>query len=421
MTVHKSKGLEFPAVFLIGCAKNTDSRDSRSNMIFETSCDVSLAFKVSDSTGFGQLDTPFRIALANKVSSLSSEEEIRILYVALTRARDHLCIVASGKEGSSEKFLTEAFRKASLGGRSTVLESSSWIERILLGLAADPESKSYEIITPAISVDSIKSEDSTEEYTPNEQEIERICEEIRPSLEFEYLHSNNSLIPAKVSVSRLYPELLNETDDSYDISKKIESMESRKPRFMGGGADSAEKGTATHLFMQFCDFSKLSPSVDSVREEIARLIEKKFLPSNVAELIRAKEIAVFAASDFYKKILHAQKIHRELRFNVFLPAENFTDIAERKLLFDGEKILVQGVIDLCIEDAEGNLILCDYKTDRLSREALNDRKIAKEFLTERHSQQLKYYSQAIEQIMGKKPDKIYIYSLAFGDAIEIDV
>ena len=222
-------------------------------------------------------------------------------------------------------------------------------------------------------------------------------------------------------MSRLYPELLNETDTSYDISKKIEAMEPRKPRFMGDRATSADKGTATHLFMQFCDFSKLTPSVTSVEEEIARLIELKFLPSNISELIRTKEIAAFASSRLLDVILKAKRIHREFRFNVFLPAEDFTDIPDQKKLFVGEKILVQGVIDLCIEDESGNLILCDYKTDRLSAEALKDRQLAKQFLSERHAQQLKYYAQAIELIMGKKPDKIYIYSLALGDTIEIDV
>ncbi len=421
MTVHKSKGLEFPAVFLIGCTKNTNSKDSRNGIIFEPSCDVSLAFKISDSTGFGQLDTPFRIALANRVTQLSSEEEIRILYVALTRARDNLCIIASGKEDNSQKIIAEASRKAALGGRLTVLGSSSWIDRIMLGLKADLRSSFYEIETPVASDNTESIDNKCDEYVPNEDEIENICNQIRPSLNFKYKDSYNSLIPAKVSVSRLYPELLNETDNSYEISKKIEAMEPRKPRFIGGEATSADKGTATHLFLQFCDFSKLTPSVSSVKEEIARLIELRFLPSNISELIRANEIATFAASEFFDTILNGKKIHREFRFNVFLPAEDFTDISDQKILFAGEKILVQGVIDLCLEDADGNLILCDYKSDRLSREALNDRRLAKQFLSERHAKQLKYYAQAIELIMGKRPDKIYIYSLAFGDAIEIDV
>ena len=421
MTVHKSKGLEFPAVFLIGCSKSTNSRDSRNGIIFEPSCDVALAFKISDSTGFGQLDTPFRIALGNKVSQLSSEEEIRILYVALTRARDHLCIVASGKEDNSQKIVTEASRKSALGGRLTVLGSSSWIDRIMLGLTADIRSDFYEIETPTVSTATEADDKVSEEYVPDEERIENLCNLLRPSLQFKYKDSYNSLIPAKVSVSRLYPELLNETDTSYDISKKIEAMEPRKPRFLGGEASSADKGTATHLFLQFCDFSKLSPDVSSVKEEIARLIELKFLPSNISDLIRAKEIASFASSKLFDSILKAKKIHRELRFNVFLPAEDFTDISEQKEIFAGEKILVQGVIDLCLEDADGNLILCDYKTDRLSPDALKDRDLAKRFLSEQHAQQLKYYAQAIELIMGKRPDKVYIYSLAFGDAIEIDV
>jgi ATP-dependent helicase/nuclease subunit A len=215
--------------------------------------------------------------------------------------------------------------------------------------------------------------------------------------------------------------MLNEADDAYDISKKIESMEPRKPRFLDNTATSADKGTATHLFLQFCDFSRISPSVSSVKEEISRLVEMKFLPTNTSELIRCKEIAKFVATKFFNTILTAKKVYREFRFNVFLPAEDFTDIADQKSQFADRKILVQGVIDLCLVDSNDNLILCDYKTDRLSIDALNDRQLAKQFLSERHAQQLKYYAQAIELIMGRKPDKIYIYSLAFGDAIEIEV
>ena len=421
MTVHKSKGLEFPFVFLVGCAKNTSSPDARSNIIFEPSSETPLAFKISDSTGFGQLDTPFRVALSKKVAAQSSDEEIRILYVALTRAREELCIVASGKSGSAENRLSRAVRMSSVGGRYSVLDTSSWLDQILLGLAADHLNRSYEIEIPSLSACDNDAISSDSAYIPDENEIERICNAIRPSLQFKYENSVNSMIPAKVSVSRLYPEMLNETDDALDITKKIESMESRKPRFMGGGKDSAERGTATHLFMQFCDFSKLTPNIASVEEEIARLIEKKFLPADIRELIRVKEIAAFASCAFFKQLLSARKTYRELRFNVFLPAEDFTDDEERIALFKDKKILVQGVIDLCMETADGKLILCDYKTDRLSKDALNDRDIAKAFLAERHSEQLKYYSKAIEQLMGRSPDKIYIYSLAFGDAIEIDL
>ena len=86
-----------------------------------------------------------------------------------------------------------------------------------------------------------------------------------------------------------------------------------------------------------------------------------------------------------------------------------------------EKILVQGVIDLCFISSDDQIVLCDYKTDRLSGEMLKNKNLATRYLAEKHSQQLGYYSKAIESILGRKPDKVYIYSLAFGDTLEIDI
>ena len=86
-----------------------------------------------------------------------------------------------------------------------------------------------------------------------------------------------------------------------------------------------------------------------------------------------------------------------------------------------DEILVQGVIDLCFIDDNDKLILCDYKTDRIPREIINDRETTKSYLEDRHAEQLKYYAKAIERIMGKSPDQILIYSLSFGDALEINV
>lgn len=419
MTVHKSKGLEFPTVFLYGCEKNINEQDSRKNLIFTHAAKPGIAFKITDPTGFGLLDSPYRVSLADRVSSLSSEEEIRILYVALTRARDNLYIVASGKSDFAEKRISTAFRRVSLGGRLSALQSASWLDRILMGLASDQANTSYEIITPRSDANTTNTNDSNIAPHFDENEICKICEEIRPSLNFKYPYSDFSNIPAKISVSRLYPELLNESQDIIDIMKKAESIESRKPRFMGGGDDAADKGTATHLFMQFCNFSNLAPTHNFVREEIARLVEARYIPPKVAELIRVNEIVNFVSTDFFKQISTAQKLYRELRFNIFLPATDFTSDGLKKSMLSDEQILVQGVIDLCFIDSNGNLILCDYKTDRLPADIAMNRTKATEILFERHGRQLSYYAKAIEAIMGKFPDKIFIYSLCFGDALEI--
>lgn len=421
MTVHKSKGLEFPVVFLYGAEKEISDQDSKKNVILTPNSNIGIAFKISDKTGLGQIDSPYRIALANMLSEKSSEEEIRILYVALTRARDLLYVVSSGKEEFAEKRLQKAIERASIGGRGTVYESTSWLDRILLGLAADQTNGSYQILTPLTSDEA--SDDVGEETNTifDENEVDEICDILKPSLEFVYPFSSHSRIPAKVSVSKLYPELLNETDEFNDTIKKAESLETKIPRFLGGENSAAEKGTATHLFLQFCDFNNLNSDRTTVKEEIARLVNQSFIPEETAGLIRIGEVSKFVSTAFYKRILCARKLYREFRFNVFLPAEDFTDDLALKSELSQDEILVQGVIDLCFIDNTGKLILCDYKTDRIPREILDDRQATTSYLEERHSQQLKYYAKAIEKILGQKPDNIFIYSLCYGDALEIEI
>ncbi len=420
MTVHKSKGLEFPTVFLVGCDKLPNEQDARKPVVFTTDRDLGIAFKISDETGLGQLDTPHRIAIADQMLSAGSEEEIRILYVALTRARDSLYVIASGNEGFAESKLNSALQRASVGGRYSVLSSGRWIDRILTALAADPANRSYTVDVPAVG-EIADISDSAICKELDESKIEKICTELRKSFDFKYPHKAIADIPAKVSVSRLYPELLNEQDDEFSLLTKAQDLEPRIPRFMGGKENAAEKGTATHLFMQFCDFGRLEASTQSVTEEISRLVAERFINQDVADLIRINEIVNFVRTDIFTDIRDAWKTYREFRFNIFLPASNFTTSAELKETLKEEKILIQGVIDICYVNQRGELILCDYKTDRLSKAALSDKQIATQELSERHSEQLSYYSSAIEAIMGKKPDKIFIYSLAFGDALEINL
>jgi ATP-dependent helicase/nuclease subunit A len=129
---------------------------------------------------------------------------------------------------------------------------------------------------------------------------------------------------------------------------------------------------------------------------------------------------LFKKSELYREMREAKKLYREFRFSAMLPAEKFTENPQKKELLSGEKILVQGVIDCIIEDAFGRLHLVDYKTDRLSKEELSDKNLAKKALSEKHSLQLFYYSLAIEKIFGKRPETVRVYSLPLGDTVDID-
>ena len=114
-----------------------------------------------------------------------------------------------------------------------------------------------------------------------------------------------------------------------------------------------------------------------------------------------------------EELLNAQRLYRELRFNAWLPASLFTEKAPEQ--YEGHSIFTQGVIDLIIETKDGELILVDYKTDRLTREQLADPKKAREELLRRYTVQLTYYAHAIERVFGKAPKEIKIYSLHAGE------
>ena len=226
-------------------------------------------------------------------------------------------------------------------------------------------------------------------------------------------------LPEKMSVSLMSPTILDGTDgESLYIGVKDDAPESLPAFASGGGAEeSAKRGIATHLFMQFLSLENLKENGASA--ELDRLCSSGFISAEDKERVRLSEIELFRKSELFSRMLNAKKIHRELRFNVLLPATEFTEDEEKIFAYRDKELLVQGVIDCIIEGRDGSLTLCDYKTDRLTREELSDRALAEEKLKAKHSMQLGLYSMAIEKIFGKKPGVVEIYSLVLGDTVRI--
>jgi ATP-dependent helicase/nuclease subunit A len=191
------------------------------------------------------------------------------------------------------------------------------------------------------------------------------------------------------------------------------------PAFAGGAVadESAKRGIATHLFMQFCDLEKLGQN--GVTEELKRLTDLGFLSEEDAKRVRVREIESFARSALFEEMRTAKMVHRELRFNLLLPASDFTQIEEKKQAYKDEKILVQGVIDCIVERVDGSLALYDYKTDRLTRQEISNRDLGEKKLRDKHSPQLLLYSKAVEKIFGKTPCRVAVYSLVLGDTVLI--
>ena len=180
---------------------------------------------------------------------------------------------------------------------------------------------------------------------------------------------------------------------------------------------SKERGIATHMLLQFCDLDRLMSS--GARAELTALKLGGFLSEKDASLVRIREVEAFASSKLLSDMRSAKKLYREFRFNVKLPACDFTTDEELKRLYADEHVLVQGVIDCLYEDENGKMHLVDYKTDRLTPEELSDRALARKKLYDKHSLQLSYYAKAVELIFGKYPETVEVYSLPLGDTLDV--
>ncbi|MBQ2766011.1 MAG: UvrD-helicase domain-containing protein, partial [Clostridia bacterium] len=426
MTIHQSKGLEFPVCFICGTGKKFNENDLRANIVIERS--LGIALKLADTTGFARYDTPIRQALVKRLADSQLEEEMRVLYVALTRARERLYITALASD--AQEMLDTAASDAERLSRYVIMKNGGYMRWILTALAHHEKSGNSDA---PVTIDIIRPSTETEqtEIQPqkgtiaSDKDNSEIMDLVRERFDFVYPKSAASRLPAKLSVSKLTPTILD--DDAAELEDTYEeySFEAKRPLFLDKNAaptaTGAERGTATHLFMQFCDFSRFIGASDDlveiIEDEAARLAEKKFITPRAASLINVRGLARFFAGDTFAEICSSPRIWREHRFNVKLPASDFTKDSTLAAELTGESVLVQGVIDCFFENPDGTLTLIDYKTDYTPPELTHDE--AMNMLRERHSLQLSYYKAACEKISARRVSRVAVYSFALGCAIEM--
>ena len=433
VTVHKSKGLEYPIVFLVDAASYFESSaDSRVHVAFSDADGLAMKTRIPD--GLALVESPIFNVILDKNTDRGIEEELRVYYVALTRARERLFITGATRNSNKEKY-----------------ENSQRVKRLHRSSFSIRELKTFVDILYAQPTDAKIRWDSDDETALSDWEVyktvekkmlelgikkaeikeasDAVCGESLYSLlkdRFSYVYPRLYLteLPEKMSISNLSPSVLdgNEDEEKTTIDEKPRERKKKGailPEFYTGKSsrESARRGIATHNFMQFFDVSALPQK--SEEAELQRLIDEGFLTKENALRVRLDEIKKFRHSELYSEMRGAKKLYREFRFSVMLPSSLFTEDPEKKRLFADKKLLMQGVIDCIIEDADGNLHLIDYKTDRLTREALSDKSVAEGELSDAHATQLSYYALAIEKIFGKAPLTTRIYSLHLGDTVNV--
>lgn len=425
MTVHKSKGLEFPVCFLAECDTKI-ARTDKSPMLFNA--DIGPAPKLRDRSGLVLCDTPLRKTVSQKNKTDTVYEQMRLLYVAMTRAVERLFVVF--KSGNPDKDVKNAEKLADFTTeyeRNTFKSFSSMILPPTLRLMKESPEKVTLTVCDCYDIEETcrKSEDSEKE-SDQKNAIDVFEERLNFKYPFDYLNN----IPSKVTVSKLRPKFLDDEEevtlsiDGYkqNSAKKPTDIEKRPiPKFIvqNEKVKPTDIGTATHVFLQFCDFKSLSEN--GFDAELERLLSHRFITKEMASLVSRPEIEAFAASRLFSSVLESNDVRREFRFNVALPAASFTSNEELAEKLNGANvdIIAQGVIDLVYTDKDGKLVLVDYKTDRLSDYEIKNRKTAEEKLVGRHKSQLSYYAIACEKMFCRKVDSVLIFSLALGDTVSV--
>ena len=455
MSIHQSKGLEFNTCFLFGLHKQFSTEDSKSPLLFTK--ELGISPKLPPDEAGDRIDA-IRVRYKNNLLFQSAnklikrkqlEEEARIFYVALTRARERLYLSAT-----LNKPLPEYFAEIENSADKTygIKTAKNYIQQTLLALSeySDEdkdgifEIRSFDkgknaLVAPFARSVSRSDSALADEYS---KELAILLSQKNAAGDEEKLLS---MIPAKVAASKVSPSMLDDSvfipiptgeafaigednpneqnrDNAVQIKRRIELMRSQQVSFddlleVNKKPTAAERGTATHLFLQFCDYKNAAEN--GIDAEIERLREGRFISERVAQIINRRHLSGFFGSELFGYIRNAKKIHREFHFRMFRPAADFTQDEHTKELVADKKIFVQGSIDLIIESADGELILCDYKTDKISLEQKADPALLVESMREKHGYQLGEYRRAVERIFGKAPSKVFIYSVPIGRIIEL--
>ncbi len=425
MTIHQSKGLEFPICFVVGTEKKYNTLDAKSALLFDRKTGVAMHRPSEDA--FFRVRTPQYAGVAESVKSLSAEEEMRILYVALTRAKERLIVTASGKVGKKESANDKQIARAKMRARQdspfAVRSCASFLELILFSLfVGEGAPATFRHVRADTEEELVLSPHAQAEQQPERTDGgDAFYETLSRRFSFTYPHAHLAKIPAKLSVSKLYPEALDGAGEEVPLQITSDPDAFRlRPRFLSESeatATGAEIGTATHVFLQFCDFARLAE--DGAKAELDRLVSEKFISPGTASLVRLADVEKFRESRLLADLLAARELYREQRFTLVLPADRFTADGDLAAKLCGEELLVQGVIDCLYRDKDGALTLLDYKTDALTAAEKADPALAAEKLVPRHARQLAYYREAVRRMMGEVPARVVIYSLPLGGEIAL--
>ena len=428
MSIHKSKGLEFPVVFLSSTGKQFNLMDLNQNILLHQ--EMGIGVKYINYERQVQYDTLTKTAMRNKILVETLSEEMRILYVALTRTKEKLFITGLAKdyEKEAENIEKQICRYPKYLDKINpilVKKYKRYLDWIMLVYNYEKETaknfvnfniyKKKELLD---SFEDIKKEEIDAKEFLEKQDVDNDkIKKIEEILNWSYDYELSTTIPTKTSVTKIKQmqneENIETTLDNYLIDaeknkEKVQENSLPKPQFLRKEDDdkltSAQKGTLVHLCLQKLN-EKQEYTLQEIKDLINELKLKQIITNKEARSISTYKILAFTKSTIWKELRKAKTVEKEKPFYInILAKEIYNQEVE-------EDILVQGIIDLYYINENDKLVLVDYKTDYVE-------KGKDEELLNKYRKQLDLYKRALESALNRKVDKVYIYSVYLEKEIE---
>ncbi|OZM58210.1 helicase-exonuclease AddAB subunit AddA [Lottiidibacillus patelloidae] len=439
MTIHKSKGLEFPVVFIAGIGKQFNEMDLRKNVLMHKELGFGTKY-INPEKRISYPTLPL-LAMKKKMKMELLAEEMRVLYVALTRAKEKMYLVGTVKDVEKE-----------IDNWGDVIDHEDWL---LPDYVRENNNRYIGWIAPAImrhrdgvslldnlpsnragnievydhpskwEVTTVPSFELTSGANDEEQSMEQKLESVRvmepvhvdsefteiveQQLSWKYLHTEATKRKSKQTVTEIKRQrsLLEEDSERMMIPKQKSTIVKRPKFLQEKGLSPAERGTAMHLVMQHVPlYKEITKQV--LVELMDTMVEKELLTIEQMRAVPVEKLLAFFTSSLGERFIHAKKVEREVPFSFGLKAnEAYLDWNN-----SDETVILQGVID-CLMYEDDGIVLIDFKSDYISDDILDDE------LKERYKEQIALYSKAVEEIMKTPLKEKYLFFFNKGKIIKM--
>ena len=422
LSIHRSKGLEFPVVFLCGLEHQFNTEDTRSTILFHP--DLGLGPKRVDRQRMLRYSTIARDGVALRLSQQLIAEEMRLLYVAMTRA-EHKLILFTSVNGKNLKLDKLAAQAQCPPPPRQVARASCMAEWVLTPALCREDSQPLwdELgLQRPCSAPQQGYRWDMKLLTPTQEDAARVgplemggeAEQgvelpagWQEALTWSYPHQVSAQMPSKLTATQLKgrDKDAEAAQDGVEFAPAKPTVTLRRPVFQGQRPlTPAQQGTALHMVMQYLNFDRTG-SLEEIQEEIARLVAQQFITPQQGEAVDPGRVLAFFRSPLGQRLVASPQMEREFKFSMLVPAADYYPNAEA-----GEEVLLQGVVDCWFVEEDGTVTVLDFKTDRVSEATVEQR--AKEYRP-----QLEAYSRALSQALELPVGRCTLWFFSLGEEI----